>query len=280
VFQLFEEKWTQAVWHYCDLNPLETLEIRYYLNMTIEKSSKLGKRDGHLYILVENSLVQGLAFFNLKGVMYISFASDTIFKKVDFLKAIHKEQPSMIRGERHQVEKVFLLLQRVLKDFSFYPFHMMVYEHSLDTLAIHESDQESILLAHSVDWLAHGKFLLEVEAHFRSHTTTINNLRHKIHKREDFDYYCVYVKDDQVLGQLICEFSIHEYAIIGGVYVRQRNRHKGIAKLLMLEGMRYIKEQHKKPTLYVGAKNLSAISLYDKMGFVKKMDLMNLTIKL
>jgi GNAT superfamily N-acetyltransferase len=280
VFQLFEEKWTQAVWQYCDHNPLETLEIRYYLNMTIEKTSKLGKRDGHLYILVENSAVQGLAFFNLKGVMYISFASDTIFKKVDFLKAIHKEQPSMIRGERHQVEKVFVLLQRVLKDFSFYPFHMMVYEHCLDTLDIQAVDRESIIPAHSVDWLTHGKFLLEVEAHFRSHTTTINNLRHKIHKREDFDYYCVYSKDGQILGQLICEFSINDYVIIGGVFVRLKERNKGIAKKLMLEGMRYIKEQHKKPTLYVGAKNSSAIELYEKMGFVKKMDLMNLTIKL
>ena len=205
----FNHQWLEAVWRYCHRHPYETLEVTYYLMRFRMGSQPVSKRDGNLYLSVEGESVNGIAFFNIKGVLFISFETEAIFKKVDFLKAIHREQPKQIRGQRQQVERVFQFLHRILKDFSFHNMQVM----ALPTAKSQRRDRGDVALgydlidAHEVDWLKNGKFLMAVEQHFRAHTLTINNLRHKIHQRQEFEFYWALLSEDVVVGQIIGEFA-------------------------------------------------------------------------
>lgn len=300
MLQLLEPKWVEAVRAYCQNRPEETLEITYYMMQYVQDKSSTSKRDGRLYVSLNGDAVDGLAFFNVKGVMYISFSSDGMFKKVDFLKAIHKEQPTLIRGVKEQVERVFYFLQRVLKDFNFTPTQLMVYKPSstvaesgplglsgqdgVNLRCFHENlepDQDiAVVPAHKVDWLLHAKFLMAVEQHFRTQTLTLNNLRHKIHNRVDFDFYHIAMHFGQVVGQLICEFSTEDYGIIGGLFVQPSFRNQGYASVLCQTAAAQICAMGKTPALYVATSNTGAIALYQKLGFVVANATLDLSIKL
>lgn len=300
MLQLLEPKWVEAVQAYCKNRPEETLEITYYMMQYQKDKSVTSKRDGKLYVSLNGEVVDGLAFFNVKGVMYISFSSDGMFKKVDFLKAIHKEQPVLIRGVKEQVERVFYFLQRVLKDFNFTPTQLMVFkptslsnsdleQDGINQIheplpyfqeAFQEDADIAIVPAHKVDWLIHAKFLMAAEQHFRTQTLTLNNLRHKIHNRVDFDFYHIATHYGQVVGQLICEFSTDDYAILGGLFVKQSFRNQGYASVLCKTAAAQICAMGKTPALYVATGNLSAIALYQKLGFVVANGTMDLSIKL
>nr|WP_243201532.1 MULTISPECIES: GNAT family N-acetyltransferase [unclassified Fusibacter] len=139
---------------------------------------------------------------------------------------------------------------------------------------------EHIVKASSVDWLKQPHFLLEVEQHFRDQPLTINNLRLKIAKNIDFDFYDVYLHENRVCGQVICEFSTWAYGVIGGLYVRLAFRGQGIGRSLMSASIQQIRAQDKTPILYVAQSNHNAIALYEKMGFKKTIAMMDMVIQL
>lgn len=291
----FTHQWLEAVWQYCHRHAYETLEVTYYLMRYRIGTQTAPKRDGNLYLSVDGDTINGIAFFNVKGVLFINYETEDLFKKVDFLKAIHREQPRQVRGQRQQVERLFTFLQRILKDFSFYKMQVMTLpQERCQSLREHQSSEQqslpetSIVLppgltlmdAHQVDWLLNGKFLLAVEQKFRTHTLTINNLRHKIHQRQEFDFYKVLVQADRVVGQVVGEFSTAEVGLIGGLYIAPSARRQGLASALCREAIHSISSQEKIPALYVADDNVEAISLYRSLGFETQTQMLDLCIKL
>jgi len=241
----------------------------------------VSKRDGNLYLSVEGDTVNGIAFFNVKGVLFISYETEAIFQKVDFLKAIHREQPRQIRGQRQQVSRIFTFLQRILKDYAFHNMQVMALLDKSPTLSAPSIPEGLELVdAYTIDWLANGKFLLAVEQHFRAHTLTINNLRHKIHQRQEFEFYWVLSAAERVRAQIIAEFATDHTCVIGGLYVLPSERGHGLAKSLCLASIQEILRANKTPALYVADDNKEAIELYQRLGFTRQAEMLDLNIKL
>lgn len=287
MFIQFNREWLETLWQYCHRHPFDTLEVTYFLTRYRLGTTPVSKRDGNLYISIEGDAVNGLAFFNQKGVLFISYETEDMFKKVDFLKTIHREQPRQVRGQKQQVERLFYFLQRILKDFSFHESLVMVKEGALSSQLQpdnhHQSAQyplPSLVDAHTVDWLVNAKFLLAVEQHFRAHTITINNLRHKIHQRQAFEFYRVLLDGDKAIAQVIGEFATDQMLVIGGVYVLPAYRKRGLGTLLCQEAIEQSKAMHKQPALYVAKQNIEAISLYKQLGFEEKAHMLDMGIKL
>lgn len=275
MFQLVKEAWLPAVKHYCMNKPLETLEITFYLTHYYGKAHQFAKRSGHLYCSMQGDVVTGVAFFNAMHIMYISYEDEDMFKKVDFLKTIHKEQPQMIRGPLGQVDRVFYFLQRALKSFSFQETKLMAYlGHELPLEGLVPIDAEK------ANWQQNTHFLLEVEQVFREQSLSVNRIRSKISGQIDFDRYLVAQLSDRVVGQVICEFSTFQHGVIGGLYVKPVCRGKGLAKSLMAMAINTYLEEDLTPVLYVKRDNKEAVSLYHEMGLVDVMDMMDMTISL
>lgn len=276
----FNHQWLEAVWQYCHRHAYETLEITYYLMRFRIGASLSPKRDGNLYLSVDGDQINGVAFFNVKGVLFVSFETEDIFRKVDFLKTIHKEQPRLVRGQREQVDRLFRFLQRTLKDFGFHKMQLMVMGPKPNLSPVALEAGFTIADAHQVDWLKNGKFLLAVEQHFRAQTLTINNLRHKIHQRQEFDFYTLLLHQERAVGQVVGEFSTDAIALIGGLYIVPALRKLGLGRYLCLHALETIVAEGKQPALYVADDNLAAIDLYKQLGFVCERQMLDMSIKL
>ncbi len=273
MFLAFDNSLLSSVKAYCFQHPYETIEISHYL-MLIDKDELSLKRNGRLYLYLEDEEIKALIFFNNKGVMYFSNHSEQLYKKVDFLKTIHREAPKLVKGSFAEVDKLFYFLQRALKTFSFCPCLLMEYQAETKKLF-----SPYVMSGSKVNWQENGNFLIEVEKFFRKDALSINYLRQKLLSENEIDFYQVYY-DQQLKAQLIGEFSNYRYGILGGIYVDQKYRRKGIAQTLILAGVEEYAKRNLKSLLYVAKDNKKAINLYRKIGFVEVMDGMEMTVSL
>ncbi len=275
MFLRLEERWISAAKAYCYQYPLETLEISYYL-MNFQKLAANGdKRNGRLYGYIDNDQITALLLFNDKGVMYISNHADKLFDKVDFLKTIRRENPTLVRGTHQQVDRVFYFLQRALKQFKIVPTLLMG---NCDTLE--NKFSESIVPAKEIDWQRYAGFLVEVEKQFRDRPMILNNLRQKLHNASSLDFYSVYRIGSAPVGQVVGEFSTWQYGVIGGLYVLPQYRAKQYGEALMQQATMHYCNKNLKPLLYVVADNRAALTLYKKIGYQVLLETMDLSIAL
>ncbi len=276
LFLRLEEHWISAAKAYCYQYPLETLEISYYLMNRQTLINSADKRNGRLYGYFDDEQLLALVLFNDKGIMYISNHADKLFDKVDFLKTIRRENPTLVRGTRQQVDRVFYFLQRALKQFKIVPTLLMG---DNDSTANSEPAQ-SIVAANTIDWQRHAGFLVEVEKQFRDRPMILNNLRQKLNNATNLDFYSVYQIDNAPLGQVVGEFSTWQYGIIGGLYISPKYRAKQYGEALMRHAAANYRAQNLKSLLYVVAQNSAAIALYKKMGYRVLLETMDLSIAL
>lgn len=278
LFIQLTEKWLSAAKAYCFAHPLETIEISYYLMHYQKLKTRADKRFGRLYGYVEDDQLVGLILFNNKGVMYISNQSAAIYEKVDFLKAIHREKPTLIKGSYQQVDKVFYFLQRALKSFDFTTSVMMIYQ--MDHMGKQITDNPNIVNASSLDWRLQSQFMFEVEQNFRHQPMIINQLRNKLSLADGFDFYNFYTVEGRIVAQLIGEISTWAYGVLGGLYTTPKVRGKGYARQMMQHGIERYLNMRRQPLLYVAKDNDAALRLYEQLGFKVIADTMEMTIAL
>ncbi len=274
MFLQLEESWISAAKAYCFQYPLETLEISYYLINRQALAANGDKRNGRLYGYIENDQLSSLVLFNDKGVMYISNHAAKLFEKVDFLKTIRRENPTLVRGTRQQVDRVFYFLQRALKQFKITATLLMACNQHVDQVT------PAIVPAQTIDWQRNAAFLVEVEKQFRDRPLILNNLRQKLHNAVNLDFYSAYQIDGVPVGQVVGEFSTWRYGVIGGLYVLPKCRNKQYGEALMRHAAAQYRDKKLTPIFYVVADNQVALALYKKMGFHTQLETMDLSIAL
>ncbi len=275
MFLRLDESWTSAAKAYCYQYPLETLEISYYLMNRAELAVSGDKRNGRLYGCIVDDQLSALLLFNDKGVMYISNQDAGLFERVDFLKTIRRESPTLVRGTERQVERVFYFLQRALKHFKFAPTLLMAAPRHLTTVK-----NCAIVEAGEVDWQRHAPFLVAVEKQFRNRPLIMNNLRNRLNGSSalNLDFYSVYCVADVPLGQVVGEFSTWRYGLIGGLYVLPQHRQENLGGALLEHAVEQYAARNLNALLYVVANNTAAIALYEKLGFTTVQKMLDLTI--
>lgn len=277
MFLRLDESWISAAKAYCYQHPLETLEISYYLMNRANLAAGRDKRNGRLYGYIVDNQLAALLLFNDKGVLYISNQDAGLFERVDFLKAIRRENPTLVRGTKQQVERVFYLLQRALKQFKFVPTLLMAAPHHLTNEPL-----SAIVEAGDIDWQRHAPFLVKVEKQFRNRPLIMNNLRNRLNGNSalNLDFYSIYHSDNVPLGQVVGEFSTWQYGLIGGLYVLPNHRNKALGSILLKHAVARYQTHNLQSLLYVVADNSDAIALYQKLGFTTVLQTLDLTIVL
>ncbi len=277
MFLRLDDNWMSAAKAYCYQYPLETLEISYYLMRRAQLAAAGDKRNGRLYGYLVDEQLTALLFFNDKGIMYISNQSPELFAKVDFLKAIRRENPMLIRGRKEQVERVFYFLQRALKQFKFAETLLLAAPNAMPS-----GEQSAIVAANTIDWQRHAPFLVAVEKQFRNRPLIMNNLRNRLNGATalNLDFYSVYCAGERPIGQVVGEFSTWQYGIIGGLYVSPERRRSQLGSSLLAHAVKQYGARNLAALLYVAADNAAALALYDKLGFKLLLKTMDLTIAL
>lgn len=114
-------------------------------------------------------------------------------------------------------------------------------------------------------------FLIEAEKAFGRKPRMINDLKLRILDREEQETYLFLLCNGSVAAQGMIEYHTSRYAQISAVYTARALRGKGYGTILMQELMERARQLEIQPALIVEKRNTAALSLYEKLGFVKRL---------
>jgi len=116
------------------------------------------------------------------------------------------------------------------------------------------------------------KFLLEIEKSFERNHMTINQMQKRIQEREKSYEYLIIEENKKFVAQGFVEDKIQAFSQIGGVYTTPACRGKGYAKMIVSALCEAILSKGNIPILAVLQDNLSAVTVYESLGFVNTID--------
>ncbi len=214
----------------------------------------------------DDDILEGLFVFTNNKRFLLHFINDDVTKKVDLLKAIKHFKPEYMSGTSRQVEMVWQMFERTVKRYKYSnSMYMILEDHDLiDTSIVRE--------ANISDAKMQVKFLLEIEKSFERNHMTINQMQKRIQEREKSYEYLVIEENKKFVAQGFVEDKIQAFSQIGGVYTTPACRGKGYAKMIVSALCEAILSKGNIPILAVLQDNLSAVTVYESLGFVNTID--------
>jgi len=214
----------------------------------------------------DDDILEGLFVFTNNKRFLLHFINDDVTKKVDLLKAIKHFKPEYMSGTSRQVEMVWQMFERTVKRYKYSnSMYMILEDHDLiDTSIVRE--------ANISDAKMQVKFLLEIEKSFERNHMTINQMQKRIQEREKSYEYLVIEENKKFVAQGFVEDKIQAFSQIGGVYTTLACRGKGYAKMIVSALCEAILSKGNIPILAVLQDNLSAVTVYESLGFVNTID--------
>ena len=214
----------------------------------------------------DDDILEGLFVFTNNKRFLLHFINDDVTKKVDLLKAIKHFKPEYMSGTSRQVEMVWQMFERTVKRYKYSnSIYMILEDHDLiDTSIVRE--------ANISDAKMQVKFLLEIEKSFERNHMTINQMQKRIQEREKSYEYLVIEENKKFVAQGFVEDKIQAFSQIGGVYTTPACRGKGYAKMIVSALCEAILSKGNIPILAVLQDNLSAVTVYESLGFVNTID--------
>lgn len=249
----------------------------------------IGLREGSKYYgYYRDGQLKCLLLFTAAGSFMPLICDDAIFKKLDLLRIIKENNPTLIKGDSQSVDGVWKIINKVVSGYDIKKCMLMRYEFQCEDQAncIKEIPQSSIgdefrfLDIDKIDINTSIGFLLEVEKAFDRNPLSINKLKLKVNNKSEFDDYIFVSKGDEIVGQGLVEFEGPKVALIGGIYAKPDVRRKGIGESVTRELMRRISSREQDTYLTVLCDNDGAVKLYEKLGFLTVEDyyLVNLNL--
>lgn len=281
-------------------------EIIYYIYDHLDRSIYLlqgiiwdrsrgfaGIRDGSkYYAYYKSDELKALLLFTANGTFFPMIEDEEILKKLDFLRIIKENDPSLIKGDKKSVDGVWKVINRVVSDYDLKKCTLMKYD-VLSENAVCESKKLSlekdilvqknsleIININNININNSINFLLEVEKAFDRNPLSINKLKLKVNNKNEFDDYIFIGHNGEIVGQGLVEFEGAKVSLIGGIYTRPDYRGRGIGKIITRELVSRISRREQDIYLTVLDENTLAMNLYEKLGFerLEEYYLMNLKI--
>lgn len=248
-------------------------------------------KDGfEVYIITENIEIIGLIASCGGGLTLVHFADDRVKSKYSVLKTLLHIKPTCLKGDNFSVTLTQKIIDKSIDSVQEEHYYWMsIHKDKIvdftekRLLEIIEGFSQSgieIILANQIDFNEIVPFLIEVEKYFNRKSLSVNQLKKKMAERNLADAYLLVKKDDQAIGQGLLEYELPKHRLIGGIYVSEHFREKGIGKLITSSLIQVVLEKHKLPTLTVDVENKNAIKLYQQLGFEICADQKNSYIKL
>lgn len=248
-------------------------------------------KDGfEVYIITENIEIIGLIASCGGGLILVHYVDDRVKSKYNVLKTLLHLKPTCLKGDNFSV----LLTQKIIDKSIDGVQQEHYYWMSIHKDKIFELTEKSLLeeiesfrqagieitLANQIDFNEIVPFLIEVEKYFNRKLLSVNQLKKKMAERNLADAYLLVNINNQAIGQGLLEYELPKHRLIGGIYVSERFRQKGIGHLITCSLIQVVLEKQKLPTLTVDVENKNAIKLYQQLGFEICADQMNCYIKL
>ncbi|MGB3366398.1 MAG: GNAT family N-acetyltransferase [Acidaminobacteraceae bacterium] len=251
----------------------------------------VGIRDGSKYYgYYKKSELKALLLFTANGTFFPIIEDSDILKKLDFLKLIKENNPSIIKGDKKSLDGIWKVIQRVVSDYDLKKCTLMKYDvlkgktlGASQKLSVEKKiiiKKNSLEIINNIDINNSINFLLEVEKAFDRNPLSINKLKLRVNNKNEFDDYIFVGRSGELVGQGIVEFEGPKISLIGGIYTKPDLRGRGIGKVITTELISRISKREQDVYLTVLDENIEAMNLYEKIGFekIEEYYLMNIKI--
>lgn len=236
----------------------------------------IGLRDGSKYYgYYSEGQLKCLLLFTAAGSFMPLICDESIFKKLDLLRIIKENNPTLIKGDAQSVDGVWRIINKVVSGYDIKKCMLMRYSYECEGQSDCTKEIPRRLLDDKFRFLDIDKidintsigFLLEVEKAFDRNPLSINKLKLKVNNKSEFDDYIFVSKGNEIVGQGLVEFEGPKVALIGGIYAKPDVRRHGIGEAVTTELMRRIANREQDTYLTVLCDNEGAVKLYEKLGF-------------
>lgn len=251
-------------------------EETIYLKKPLEDFSK-GLNNGIFYGYMEQKALKGMFYFSKKSALALHFSDNKVLGNLNVLKSIKLHKPKFVKGPKVQVEAIYKMLCRSVSEIKETNSILMGFEGSIKE-CLPDSvytvvDGEALTIENSKfmeNLFKDIKFFIEVEQHFGRHIKAINDILKELRAMMKEGNYVLFLHGTQIVAQGLIEDETDEIGIIGGIYVSESYRRKGLGYVISCLLTKKILERHKKAYLFVVGNNLEAIRLYEKIGYTVK----------
>ncbi|MBM7562184.1 GNAT family N-acetyltransferase [Fusibacter tunisiensis] len=255
-----------------------------YLEKPIEEF-KAGNLKGTLYGEMHEGDLRGLFYFSDKKVLCMHYSDEKVLGSLGILKAVKLHKPKYIKGVLSQIEAIDRLLCRAVSEMKLMHSKLMICKSS-ENLPMIETAYVLVDGMHLTqktngfmeELLQDLKFFIEVERHFGRPVKAVNDILKDFKKMLHSQNYLLYLHQNKIVAQGLIEEETDRFGILGGIYVSKAYRGQGLGRNVSSFLTNRILERGKTSYLFVVSENLTAIGLYEKIGYKLVCDYGVLTI--
>jgi RimJ/RimL family protein N-acetyltransferase len=248
-------------------------------------------KDGfEVYIITENIEIIGLIASCGGGLTLVHYADERVKSKYNVLMTLLHIEPTCLKGDNFSVSLTQKIIDKSISSVQEECYYWMsipkdkildlTESRLLEKIERFRPSGIEMTLANQIDFNEIVPFLIEVEKYFNRKSLSVNQLKKKMAERNLADAYLLVKTNNQAIGQGLLEYELPKHRLIGGIYVSERFRQKGIGNLITCSLIQLVLEKQKLPTLTVDVENKDAIKLYEQLGFEICADQKNCYIKL
>lgn len=249
--------------------PEETLELTGRFEKYGLINTHLYKKEGDWYGAFDGDTLTGVFQFSNHRSFLCHYTQDEILKKVVLLRTIRQYNPKNLSGTQQCIEPIYRMISKSVRDVRHAECWQMFAAGSEPLPEDPLRDQLTFTDARQYDLNHAMDFLIEAEKAFGRKPRMTSDLKMRIMDREEQETYLFLLHQGAVVAQGMIEYHTSRYAQISAVYTARNQRGKGYGAALMQELMSRIRAMGIVPALIVEKRNTAALSLYEKLGFVK-----------
>lgn len=254
---------------FLDRFPEETLELTGRLEKYGLTNVRLNKKEGDWFGAFDEDQLTGVFHFSNHRSFLCHYTNPDILKKAVLLKTLRHYNPRNLSGTLQCMDPIYQMLAKTVRDVRYAECWQMFAPVPKGLEKEPSGGSLTFMDARQYDLNRAMDFLIEAEKAFGRKPRMTSDLKLRILDREEQETYLFLLNQGVVVAQGMIEYHTTRYAQISAVYTAREQRGKGYGTLLMQELMGRIRKQGNQPALIVEKKNTPALSLYEKLGFVK-----------